>query len=193
MSLYVNAIGRRLTARLALPLLWVYLEQRRFSLRRLRPDGLWLALLPAGLGVFVLFNWELTGDPLAFAHIQLTGWGHHLQNPLSALWRGMTGGDVFVSFNSWYMAVVLALTLAAVRKLGVAYALFALMSVVLPLVYSVPGGSMVRYTVVIFPLYVVAASAIRGRPGLDQAVTVASALLQGFLMSQWVNNSLLVI
>jgi hypothetical protein len=63
------------------PLLWVYLEQRGFSLRRMRPDVLWLALLPATVGTFMLFNWDLTGDPLAFARIQLTGWGHHLQNP----------------------------------------------------------------------------------------------------------------
>ena len=175
------------------PLLWVYLEQRGFSLRRIRLDLLWLALLPASVGVFMLFNWDLTGDPLAFAHIQLTGWGHHLQNPFGALWRAVTSGDVVLSFNSWYMIGVLVLTLVSLRTLGAAYALFALISALMPLLYSVPGGSMVRYTAVIFPLYIVIARLTRDRPGLDQAVTVAMALLQGFLMSQWVHNSLLVV
>jgi hypothetical protein len=175
------------------PLLWMYLEQRRFSLRRIRPDVLWLTLLPAGVGAFMLFNWDLTGDPLAFARIQLTGWGHHLQNPFSALWEAVTGGDAVLSFNGWYMIVVLVLILLSLRTLGVAYSLFALISALIPLLYSVPGGSMARYTVVIFPLYIVAARLTRDRPGLDQAVTIALAVLQGFLMGHWVHNSLLVV
>ena len=177
----------------ALPLLWVYLEQRGFSLRRVRLDALWLVALPAGVGVFMLFNWELTGDPLAFAHIQFTGWGHHLRNPLSALWQAVSGDNVFLSFNAWYIIGVLVLILISLRRLGVAYALFALISALMPLLYSLPTGSMTRYTVVIFPLYVVAARFTDGRPGVDQAITIASALLQGFLMSQWANNSLLVV
>jgi hypothetical protein len=52
---------------------------------------------------------------------------------------------------------------------------------------------MARYTVVIFPLYIVAARLTRDRPGLDQAVTIALAVLQGFLMGHWVHNSLLVV
>jgi hypothetical protein len=187
------ALSRGPGVLVAIPLLYIYLEQRRFSLRRVRLDVLWLALLPAGLGVFLFFNWELTGDALSFARIQLTGWGHELQNPLAALWEAMTVGDVFISFNGWFMAVVLTLTVALLRKLGVAYALFALISIVLPLAYSEPGGSMVRYAVVIFPLYIVAARVSNGRPWLDQAITIISALLQGFLMSQWANNSLLVV
>ncbi|MDQ3980992.1 MAG: hypothetical protein M3314_15835 [Actinomycetota bacterium] len=175
------------------PLLWVYLEQRGFSLRRLHPDVLWLALLPAGVGTFMLFNWDLTGNPLAFARIQLTGWGHQFQNPLSALWGAVTGGDTVLSFNGWYMIGMLVLTLVSLRMLGMAYALFALISILMPLLYSAPGGSMVRYALVIFPLYIVAARFTRDRPALDQAVTIALALLQGFLMSHWVHNSLLVV
>ena len=190
---FLLALSRGPGVLAAIPLLWIYLEQREFSLRRVRPDVLWLALLPAGLGVFMLFNWGLTGDPLAFAHIQFTGWGHHLRNPFSALWSAVTGGDAVLSFNGWYMIAVLAVTLICLRRLGTAYALFALISTLMPLLYSVPGGSMVRYTVVIFPLYIVAARFTAGRPALDQALTIGLALLQGFLMSQWVNNSLLVV
>jgi hypothetical protein len=141
----------------------------------------------------MLFNWEQTGDTLAFAHIQLTGWGHHLQNPLSALGRAVASGDAVLSFNAWFIIAVLVLILASLRTMGTAYALFALISVVTPLLYSAPGGSMVRYAVVIFPLYIVAARFARERPGLDQALTIALALLQGFLMSHWVHNSLLVV
>lgn len=175
------------------PLLWMYLEQRGFSLRRSRPDVLWLALLPTGLGIFMWFSWELTGDSLSFAHIQVSAWGHRLQEPASALWRAASADDVLTRFNAWYMVGVVALTVAFLRRFGTTYALFVVISVLTLLAYGVPWESMTRYTVVIFPLYVAAARFTRGRPGLDQAVLIASAVLQGFLMSQWANNTLLVI
>ena len=190
---FLLALSRGPGVLAGVPLAWIYLEQRGFSLRRVRLDVLWLALLPAAVGVFMLFNRALTGDALAFAHIQLTGWGHHLQNPFSALWRAATGGDPILSFNGWYLIAVLLAILVSLRAMGTAYALFALMSALMPILYSVPGGSMVRYTVVVFPLYIVAARFARTRPGFDQALTVALAVLQGFLMSQWANNSLLVV
>jgi hypothetical protein len=177
----------------AIPLLWVYLQERRFSLRRVRPDVLWFALFPAGVAVFMLVNEVVTGYALSFLRIQVTGWGHHLQNPLSALWQAVSNPSVFVRFNAWFMVGVVILTVVLLRRFGVAYALFVVISVLMPLSYGVPWGAMVRYTVVIFPFYIAAARATASRPGLHQAVTIAMALLQGFLMSQWVNNSLLLI
>ncbi|MDP8954776.1 MAG: hypothetical protein M3N37_07665 [Actinomycetota bacterium] len=175
------------------PLLWIYLSQRGFSLRRLRPDVLWLAALPIGILVFMWMNYELTGDPLAFAHIQTTGWGHRLQNPLTALWREMTAGDVFNRFNASYMFGVLAVTVAFLRKLGVAYGAFALLSVLFALAYGPPFSSLLRYSVVIFPLYIVLARFTRSRPEVDHAITIAAALMQGFLMSLWANSSFLTV
>jgi hypothetical protein len=174
------------------PLLWLYLQQRRLSLRRVRPDILWLALLPAGLCVFMAVNEVLTGDALAFAHIQVTAWGHRLHEPLSALWHNISSDNHIWRFNAWYMVAVLAFTVAFLRRFGTAYLLLVLVSVLPPMVYGV-WYSMVRYTVVIFPLYVVAARVTGSRPHLDQASTIALALLQGFLMTYWANNGLVVV
>jgi hypothetical protein len=138
-------------------------------------------------------NEVVTGDALSFIRIQATGWGHHLQNPLSALWQAVSDASVFVRFNAWFMVGVVVLTVVLLRRFGVAYALFVVISVLMPLSYGVPWGAMVRYTVVIFPFYIAAARATASRPGLHQAATIAMALLQGFLMTQWVNNSLLLI
>lgn len=175
------------------PLAWVYLSQRGFSVRRVRPDVLWLAGLPAGIAVFMWVNHQVTGDALAFAHIQETAWGHHLQNPVTALWRSISDGDVFERFNAWYTFGVLVVTVVFIRKLGVAYGAFALLSVVLALAYGPPFSSLLRYSVVIFPVYIVLARVTRSRPGLDQGLTVALALLQGFLMSAWANSSWLTV
>ncbi|HEV2071500.1 MAG TPA: hypothetical protein VGR26_17060, partial [Acidimicrobiales bacterium] len=138
-------------------------------------------------------NYQLTGDPLAFTRIQATAWGHQLQNPLGALWTEMTAGDIFNRFNAWYMFGVLVVTVAFLRRLGVAYGSFALLSVLFALAYGPPYSSLVRYSVVIFPLYVVMAHFTRSRPSLDHALTITGALAQGFLMSLWANSSFLIV
>lgn len=189
---FLLALSRAPGVLVVVPLLWMYGQQRGFSLRRARPDVLWLALFPAGLIVFMAVNEALTGDALAFAHIQITAWGHRLQNPLTSLWQNLAGENSYWRFNAWYLLGVLALTVAVVRRLGTPYLLFVLIAVLPPMSYGV-WYSMVRYTAVIFPLYIVAGRAMHGRPRLDLAVTVVLVLLQGFLMSQWANNSLLVV
>lgn len=113
----------------AVPLTWLYLSQRGFSLRHVRPDVLWLAGLPAGIGIFMWVNHEVTGDALAFAHIQATAWGHRLHNPVTTLWRELSAGDIFDRFNAWYILGVLVVTVAFAKRLGVAYGTFALLSV----------------------------------------------------------------
>jgi hypothetical protein len=175
------------------PLAWIYLSQHGFSLRRLRPNVLWLAGLPAGIAVFMWVNHEVTGNALAFADIQATAWGHRLQNPLTALWNSIFTEDIFARFNAWYMFGVLLVTVAFLQRLGVAYGSFALLSALFPLAYGPPFGALLRYSVVIFPLYIVVARFTRSRPALDQGVTVAGALLQGFLMAVWANSSLLTV
>lgn len=189
---FLLALSRAPGALVVIPLLWMYGKQRGFSLRKARPDVLWLALLPAGLCVFMAVNEAVTGDALAFNRIQVTAWGHRLQNPLSSLWQNLSGDNLFWRFNAWYILGVLALTVAFLKRLGTAYLLLVLIAVLPPMSYGV-WYSMVRYTLVIFPLYIVGARATAGRPHVDQAVTVALALLQGFLMTHWANNGSLVI
>jgi hypothetical protein len=186
------ALSRAPGVLVVVPLLWMYLEQRGRSIRRLRPDMLWLLGFPAGLCVFMGINEALTGDGSAFTRIQVTAWGHRLQDPFSAVWRNISGDNPTWRFNGWYLIVVLALTLVFVRRLGIAYVLFVVVSLLPPMSHGA-WNSIVRYTAVLFPLYVVAARVTASRPHVDRALTMASVLLQGFLMTQWANNSSLVI
>ena len=189
---FLLALSRGPGLLVAIPLLWTYLRQCRFSLRRVRPDVLWLALFPAGVWVFMAINEAVTGDALAFTHIQVTAWGHRAQNPVVALWRAVSGDNPVHRFNGWYTVCVLTFGLVLLRRLGTAYGLFVLVSVLPPMSYGA-WEAMTRYTVVAFPLYVVAARFTNEKPRLDQAVTIGLVLLQGFLMSQWANNGPLVI
>lgn len=64
--------------------------------------------------------------------------------PSRCLWQELSVGDIFDRFNAWYIV-------------GVAYGTFALLSVLVPVAYGPSYSSMVRYSTVIFPLYIVLA------------------------------------
>ncbi len=178
----------------ALPLAWLYLRQTEFSIHRVRPDVLALASFPLGLACVMWFNHHLTGDWLAFVHIQATAWGHRTENPLSVLARIITSPDVHARFAGLFALVVLLLILVFIKKLGVAYGVYSLSSILLPLTSGGEfWGALSRYAVVIFPLYIVFAQLTARRPGIDQTITVGLALMQGFLMVFWANNSPLVV
>ena len=88
------ALTRSVGVFISLPLLLLYLQSRSFNLHKIRADILCLAFVPLGLGVFCLQCYLVTGDFLAFAHIQQTGWGHELTNPLMVLWRSLGDGNI---------------------------------------------------------------------------------------------------
>ncbi len=190
---FLVALSRAPGVLLAAPLAWIYFQQRGYSIRRIRLGIVALVSFPLGLGCFVWFNKHLTGDPLAFLHIQTTAWHHRLESPLSQLARTISSHSIFPRFAGWFALVALALILVFLKKMGVAYGVFALSSVLLPLTAGGGLASMPRYAVVIFPLYIVAARFTERRPGLDQSVTIGLAMVQGFLMVFWANNSFLVV
>lgn len=63
-----------------------YLAQRGWQWRKLRADALWLALIPAGIGAFLLFLWWRFGTPLALYSSMLKGWNHKGSFFLTTYW-----------------------------------------------------------------------------------------------------------
>ena len=55
---------------------------------RLRTDVLWLALLPAGLGLYMAYLGLPGGDTLAPFHAQDV-WGRHFAGPYLGVWDGV--------------------------------------------------------------------------------------------------------
>jgi len=174
-----------------IPLLVAYLQTKEFRPARIRPDILALALLPLGLGIFSLYNHYLTGDFLAFAHGQ-AAWGRKFDNPLMHIFRGasgLTGWGVNI-FSAWFTIVTLGLLFCNVKKISIPYWLICFFTIMVPLCTGLM--SLPRYTVVLFPLFIILAIMGR-RPAIDQGATVFCALLQGFLMVFWDAGSTLVI
>ena len=137
----------------------------------LRPDVLWLALVPLGLLVYLAYMQLHFDDFLAPYHAQ-DYFQRTFDGPLSALWQGgekawdgLTGildgsaafGPAVRKIGQFLIVCgALAASVGVVRRLPAAYGLYTALSIVPVLSFPYPPGplaSSLRYLVVIFPLF----------------------------------------
>ena len=166
----------------SIPLLYEYMKGKNFRLKGIRADILALGLLPLGLLVFCVYNYYLTGDYLAFVHIQ-SAWGRHFDNPLKKLVNGMFGATRPSSIvAAWFTGFTLASLAIFYQRIPLSYLLFCFISLFLPL--STGLMSMPRYTVVLFPVFILFALLGKDKK-VDTAFTIFFSVLQGCLMIFW--------
>lgn len=194
----VTGLGLALTRTIGViaivPLLYEYLRSREFRFRNIRPDILYLALLPCGTLIYACYCRYLTGDFLAFSTVQ-KAWDRQPVNPLKVLVEGFGAEELHVVFAAVFVTVCLLILIIFCRKLGLAYWLVGMYSILIPLSNSPDVsqmGSLARYSLVIFPFYLLFGRLSR-YPTLDKALTAFLALLQGFLMVFWCNGAMLVV
>ncbi len=192
---------------------------RRLAIRArpryaLRPDVLWLALLPAGVALYAAWLGLAGGDALGPFHAEQQ-WSRHLVGPFVGVWDGLRAGfegmRQLLSFQrshvyfpqaggSPYIAathnlVNVAFLLAAVpafvgvaRRLPLAYLAYALAAIALPLSYPVtpqPLMSIPRYLVVLFPLAMWLAAWLAERPRLQRPALALSLPAFVFFAAQF--------
>jgi hypothetical protein len=213
---------------LALPALMLYLYGPRqdrpadFTARarslwpRYRPRGdiLWLALLPAGLAVYLGYLALAGGDALSPFHVQQV-WGRHFAGPYLGAWDGIkagfdglrqlvslqrhpvyfaiAAGDPFVTAGHnllllAFLAAAVVATVGVLRLLPLAYGAYVIAALALPLSYPVraqPLMSLPRFLVVLFPLAMWLAAWLAVRPRAQRPALVASAALMALFAAQF--------
>lgn len=148
----------------------------------------YIALIPLGTVSFMIFNYYLYGDFMAFAHAQVM-WGRHPANPLEVLINGFNE-NIYTFFEAAFATTFIFILILFYRKIRFSYWLFSMYSIFIPL--STGVQSMPRYILVIFPIYILFADITNNRVSED-FVTVSFALLLGFLMVCWTNSFNLVV
>lgn len=178
---------------LIVPLLYEYLSRRSFSLKRVRPGFLWLALVPAGVACYMAFLYFSFGRPFAFAETQTAGWGHELTPIVSSFTHDIPflfdESEVWVIYELAATALLAALTVVGFKMLPRSYSLYMLASLLFPLL----GGttkSMSRYLLVIFPIFAMLALFSR-KGGARWVISGASLALlavstMAFVSGRWV-------
>jgi hypothetical protein len=181
---------------------------------RLRRDVLWLALVPAGLGLYMTYLALSGGDALMPFHAQDV-WSRRFAGPYGGVWDGMkaafegarqllsfqrrhvyfpvAGGSPFINAeHNLLLLVFLAAAVPAIvgvlRMLPLAYGVYVLAALALPLSYPVgsqPLMSLPRFLVVLFPLSIWLAAWLAAHPRARTPVLAASALLMALFVAQF--------
>jgi hypothetical protein len=165
---------------------------------RLRADVLWLAFAPVGMLAFCAYVALAGGsafEPLKVEHLV---WHRHLTDPLLPLWYGLSHAFQEVRHlpsthrlhlrSFYFVAAGMIATVGVLRRLPLAYGLYALAALAMPLFYpasSEPLESMPRYLVVVFPLFIWLAMWLERHPRLRLPALAISALLMMFFVANF--------
>ncbi len=182
------------------PLAYEYLRQhvtwpaatRLPDLRGLFKPELIALLLPlVGLGLWVAYNYDLTGDLLGFIHVQSTWGGRFVLPPVELLTR-LLPTSPYVFTGAIFTIAALVLMILFYKKVDFGGWLFGALLICIPLFSAQSCYSMLRYLAVIFPLCIIAAKVTKDRR-IDIALTIALVILQAILMAFWTLWSPLIV
>jgi hypothetical protein len=168
----------------------------RASLRprySIRADALWLALAPLGVVAFCSYVALAGGNALEPFKVEHQLWQRNLTDPLSPLWFGLSHAFQEVLHlpsthrlhlrSFYFLAAAMIATVGVLRRLPLAYGVYAVTAILMPLTYPARGEpleSVPRYLVVVFPLFIWLALWLERHPRLRVPVLVVSALLMMF-------------
>jgi hypothetical protein len=168
-----------------------YLAVRTGAGARAR-DALWLLLIPCGAVLFAAYQYHLTGDPLAYLHVEAS-WNNAFRAPKTPT----SGVDPAVlarlAIVAMFVLGAFAYLVVSRRALRVSYWLVGMYTVLLPVVVAGPSQLLgtPRYIAEAFPLYILLAKTSARTPRADQTLAPLLAAGQGFLMAIWTNGGYL--
>jgi len=190
----VAALTRVTGLLLVIPLAWEYLSQRSFSPARVRPGVLWLGLIPCGTLAYSVYLQREFDRPLAFIETQIDAWSHKFTPFFGSLRHDI---DIFFTrtHEAWVVYEILTIIFMLVmlvvgfRYLRGSYSLY----VIISLLFVLVGGSvrsMSRYTLMVFPVFILLGLLTAGRPARWALSAVSLGLLgvstAVFVSGRWI-------
>ena len=169
-------------------------EYRRGG-RLWRWEWLWCALPAAGFGVYLLINLKTHGDALAFLRAQDEFWYKSITWPWvgiagawNAIWSRAPSEAQMVGWQEFFFVLLgLALTVWTWLRLRASYAVWMTLNWLLwtstKFVLSVP-----RYTLVMFPAFILFARLTAKRPLWQAIITVWSLLFLALFVTRYVQG-----
>jgi hypothetical protein len=187
-------LPRPVGAFLVLPLAYEALRQRDERGERYGLGVLAAALPGVGLAAATAYQRWLVGETRSMLEVA-EPWGDHLSPPWRALpasWEFIwsRGGDPPELVNMVALIGAIGLAIYALRRLPLAYALYALPYLALLASRqsaAAPLESVARYVVVLFPCFFVLAWLLAPRRGLAAACLAIGLMLQVVLFERWVH------
>ncbi len=172
---------------LLLPVAIIYMNKRRWNFRKLGAAWLWYLLVPAAICAYFYGLYRLTGDFFAFFKAQ-SSWGRSLSDvsafkeyfaPLFTRHNRPTTIDLCMIVFSLIMSVWML-----IKMKNKAYGAYSLLCTLI-LIGTGNLYSMMRYTAVIFPVWMFTADLLRERKKLFIFVCALFWTLQVLLFCGW--------
>lgn len=183
----------RVTGLLLVPALAVEaLTQYREGGREFRREWLWIPFAGAGFAVYLLVNYVVWGDPLMFQKVLKQYWYKELASPwvgIATTWgnirgRGPSEGMLIGALETFFIAFGLACTVWSWKRLRPSYAVWMTLNWLLftstSFIMSTP-----RYTLSLFPVYLLFARLAEDRPFWGTIITISSVLLLALFAGQF--------
>ena len=159
------------------------------------PHLLWLGVPPLGWVVVGIINYQAAGDAFAWVEIQKQAWQHVSTFPFAVIWDGFfTPEEPAFAFNSGYSLLIGLLVILSFRSLRLGDYGLSLIFFFLPLCSGIVTlYSMVRYSAVIFPLFIFFGLLLHHRPKYKIGVWILCGCLQVLFMILWTTGSYFII
>lgn len=167
-------------------------DEYRASGRRVSARWLWALVPLAGFGVYLAINYAVKGSPVAFLKLQDEYWYRTFAWPWDAVaaswryWQGSAPSDaLMVGWQEFFFVLLgLGLTVWAWVKMRASYAAWMTFNWLLwtctKFVLSVP-----RYTLVLFPAYIIFARASARRPEAGALIAVWSLFFLALFLARF--------
>ncbi|HEX8476450.1 MAG TPA: hypothetical protein VF666_20800 [Pyrinomonadaceae bacterium] len=185
----------RINGSILIPALAVEALHQYRTTRRLNLQWLWIALAPLGFAAYLALNKYVTGDAFAFTEIASQHWFKTLSSPWhgitevynSVWWRTPSDSQMVGMQELFFILLGLMCTVWCWRALRPSYAVWMTLNWLLwtstSFVLSAP-----RYTVILFPIYILFARLAAARPLWGVVITVWSLLLLSLFVSRFVQG-----
>lgn len=174
---FLMALTKSLGAIMIIPMALEYLRQRRYSLKKLQWNVIFLGLYPAGLGLYMLYNHAITGDFIAFAHYQQSVWGFSIDKLGEVIIKCFMFQDAGIIIIIAVAAIAIAF---AKRWMDLPRFAACLVLLVTPFVGGITASGP-RYMLVAFPIFLLMGERIH----VGWKVYAVFVPVQLFLMFTW--------
>jgi Mannosyltransferase (PIG-V) len=156
----------------------------------------WILLAPAGFMTYLFVNYYVTGNALKFLDYQRENWYKYMRFPYEGIKEKVytfleqppEAGNMYGLQELIFIALGLAFIIFGWKHMRNSYRVWMVLNWLLfistSFILSVP-----RYTLTLFPIFILIAAAVKRRPVLNVAFTAWSLLFLGFFTIRYVNGA----
>ena len=144
-------------------------------------------LIPLGIFMYMLYLYSLTGDTLAFMHIQ-RAWWREMNNPVTIFINAITN----IGSTDFYLSLFVIIWIFSIYKLFVkkqySEMIFSIIALLIPLSTSIT--SIPRYMIGNFTVLLGLTNDIdMWKPSQKTVILISSSLWELFIVAQWFRDA----